>query len=238
MHKLSFLVLLDNILRCLHHYLNRRYQKVVVNVIESTIKSVCSGVPHGSLLGPLLLLIFIYDIGRGIKSKIRLYADDCVVYRETNDHSDKIALQDDLDKMYSLCCTWRILLNFTKCQHIRFSQKRVPLPAEYRLNNVLIPQTTEVKYLGVIFSSDLTWNRHIEAVSFKAASTLNFIRRNFRNAPQAVKERLYLSNIRPILEYACAICDPHTKYLIDSLEFVQNCATRFVTQNKELAWPA
>lgn len=121
--------------------------------------------------------------------------------------------------------------HLTKFQSLRFSQQRVPLPAECRLSIMFIPQTTEVKYSGVIFSSDLTWNRYMEAVPFKAASTLKFIRRNFTNAPQDVKEPLYLSNIRPIPEYACVVWDPHSQNLIDRLEPVQNRAAQFVAQN-------
>lgn len=85
-------------------------------------------------------------------------------------------------------------------------------------------------------------------MSFKASSTLNFIRRNFRHAPQEVKERLYLSNTRPILEYTCIVWDPHTQNLIDYLESIQNSAARFLTHNyqfptsitqikKSLGWP-
>lgn len=228
LYKLSFLGLPNNILSWLQNYLTGRSQKVVVNGVSSTNVSVSSGVPQGSVLGPLLFLIYINDIGVSISSSIRLYADDCVLYREIRDDSDRLALQTDLEKICFWCSQWLMSLNVSKCNHIQFSRKRKPFQTQYSLNNETIPQVTHAKYLGVVFSSDLTWNQHVEFITTKAARTLYFIRRNFKQAPQDVKELLYSTNVRPILEYGSTVWDPFTQNLIGSLEAIQNRAARFV----------
>lgn len=229
LHKLSLLGLPDNILFWLKNYLTGRLQRVVINGAESEYACVSSGVPQGSVLGPLLFLIYINDIGTGITSKIRLYADDCVLYREINNDSDRVALHTDLNKISSWCDRWLMSLNISKCKHICFTRKRQPIGTQYCLNGSPLSETSEAKYLGVTFSADLTWNRHVQSITLKAGRVLNFIKRNFKHAPIDVKRTLYLSNVRPILEYASVVWDPHTQILVNSLERIQKRAARFIT---------
>jgi hypothetical protein len=98
------------------------------------------------------------------------------------------------------------------------------------LNFVLkaLKQTDSHPYLGVILSSDLRFNKHCDHVSSKASKTLNFISRNFYHSTRKVKTQLYLSLVRPLLEYACSAWDPYTQRNIKQLEKVQRRAARFI----------
>lgn len=109
-------------------------------------------------------------------------------------------------------------------------------------------EVSDYKYLGVMFANDLSWNTHVHYLSSKASRALNFIRRNFWQAPLELKELLYLTNVRPILEYGCSAWDPYTKQNINELERVQKRAARFVSGNydfrkstttirNDLRWP-
>lgn len=229
LHKLSYLGLPDNVLGWVRTYLSNRSQKVIINGFESEPVPVTSGVPQGSVLGPLLFLIFINDIGANVSSNLRLYADDCVLYRDINNPNDAAQLQLDLNSIVNWCNKWNMKLNVSKCHCMRFSRKRSNTITTYLLQTESIAFSDHVKYLGLTFSSNLTWSKHTETVTMKAGRVLNFIRRNFKNAPQDVKETLYKTNVRPILEYAAAAWDPDTKVLINKLEAIQNRAARFVT---------
>lgn len=96
-----------------------------------------------------------------------------------------------------------------KCCFISFTRKRKPHLSNYHLGQHFLYRVSNFKYLGIYFSSDLTWNKHIDYVTNKASGVLNFIKRNIKTAPVSLKEALYTANVRPILEYACAIWDPH-----------------------------
>lgn len=118
-----------------------------------------------------------------------------------------------------------------KCCFISFTRKPKPHLLNYHLGHHFLDRVNNFKYLGIYFSSDLTRNKHIDYVTNKASGVLNFIKRNFKTAPVSLKEALYTTNVRPILEYACAIWDPHFHNLIYKVERIQNRAARFVTSN-------
>lgn len=233
-YKLSLLSLDSNVLAWIKDYLSGRGQCVVLGGEKSEYVKVESGVPQGSVLGPLLFLIYINDIISGMQSYIRLFADDCVIYRLINDFNDINTLQSDLDKISVWCKNWRMNLNVKKCVHVKFTKKKNPTTSVYMINNEIIKPSSNVKYLGVMLSSDLTWTGHVEMIALRAIRMLNFVRRNFRQAPRKIRETLYFTYIRPCMEYASVVWDPHQNYLIDKLEKVQNQCARFVLNYYEL----
>lgn len=228
LHKMKSLKIDGKVLGWLADYLSGRTQAVLINGKSSDFISVTSGVPQGSVLGPLLFLIFINDIVVDVFSSIRLYADDCIIYRAVSSFNDCITLQADLDRIANWCSTWGMDLNVNKCHFVRVTKKRNPITNMYQINDIPINMSLQVKYLGVYFSHDLSWRFHIEYMTAKANRMLGFIKRNFKNSPQEVKNTLYLTNIRPILEYASEVWDPHQQYLINNIELIQNRAARFV----------
>lgn len=230
LYKLRTLNIDDGILTWIEFFLTNRSQYVIANNYCSPSSPVTSGVPQGSVLGPLLFLIYINDLPDVVTSSIHLFADDCVVYREISSNFDTSSLQTDITNIASWCTTWRMDLNTNKCKVLRISRTTQP-PANYTLNNVTLDTVTSYKYLGIHISSDLSWNHHINYVINNSNRTLGYLRRNFSRAPQAVKLTMYKTLVRPKLEYACSIWDPFQLNLTHSLEMVQNNAARFILSN-------
>ena len=231
LHKLSSLSLDESIYHWIENYLSGRKQCVVINGASSDLVDVTSGVPQGSVLGPLLFLVFINDISSTINSPIRLFADDCVLYSRVDSVGDSAFLQSDLDKISDWCRIWELGLNVEKCVQVIFGRKRNPVPSCYFIDDHRLSNNTDVKYLGITLSSTLSFNVHVTETAKKASRTLNLFIRSLRGAPQKLKETAYCCLVRPTLEYACVLWDPHQKYLADKLEKLQNRAARFVTGN-------
>ena len=109
---------------------------------------VLSGVPQGTVLGPLLFITYVNDIPRGISSKLRLFADDCLIYRPICDLQDHHALQRDLDLLHQWSLTWQMKFNTDKCHLLRFTLKRNNLEGNYHLGHDQLTEVNEYKYLG------------------------------------------------------------------------------------------
>lgn len=209
-------------------YLHERRQYVVVNGEQSEITSVTSGVPQGSVLGPLLFLLYINDINENVQSHIRLFADDCILYRQITSETDCSVIQNDLCAIYAWCQRWEMKLNLKKTVCMRFSRKRNPGEFEYTINSSPVKMVRVYKYLGVFFCPSLSWNRHVDYTVNKACRSLGFLKRNTRAFPQQTREVLYKTYVRSVLEYACCVWDPATSSNKERLEKVQSMAARYV----------
>lgn len=215
----------------LRNFLSFRKQFTVVNGHSSPFSDVLSGVPQGSVLGPLLFLIYINDLPSNITSTIRLFADDCIIYRKIRSPADLLALQRDLDHVTAWCSSWQMSLNTEKCKLMTFSRKKSNSSFNYMLDNSLVSQVSSYKYLGVHFSCNLSWSTHIQKITAKASRTLGYLKRNLHGTPATTRKLAYQTFVRPQLEYASSIWSPHQAYLINSLESVQNRAARFISRN-------
>ena len=134
--KLDRIGIRGQLLRWIEAFLLNRQQRVVIDGHASEWAAATSGVPQGSILGPLRFLICVDDIGSDIASQTRLFADDCTVYREVNGKTDMQALQTDLNHLYQWSQTWQLSLNLSKCKAICISNKRSPPLSPYYINNV------------------------------------------------------------------------------------------------------
>ena len=210
-------------------FLCYRQQRVVVNGVKSDLAPVVSGVPQGTVLGPLL---FSLHITADIESEIRLFADDCVCYREIKAKEDTLKLQRDIDRLGNWARKWGMRFQPVKCNMIQLTRKHLnKIQASYTLEGAVLENVYNIKYLGVTITNDLKWNTHISNICTKANRTLGFLRRTLFSWPQNVKEAAYKSMVRPILEYRSSVWDPHPNKLQEELEKVQNRAARFVTRN-------
>ena len=219
-------------LEWINAFLCFRQQRVVVNGVKSDWAPVVSGVPQGTVLGPLLFSLYINDIPVGIDSQIRLFADDCVCYREIKTVEDTLKLQKDIDLLGSWARKWGMGFQPVKCNMMQLTNKRInKIEASYTLEGTVLENVDSIKYLGVTITNDLKWNTHINNICTKANRTLGFLGRNLFSCPQDVKEAAYKGLVRPVLEYGSSVWDPHTKCLQEELEKVQNRAARFVTRN-------
>lgn len=211
-------------------YLTNRYQFVEVNGEQSGCLPVDSGVPQGSVLGPLLFLLYINDITTDLDQnvQIRLFADDCVLFQEITSINDQIHLNSSLAKIYEWCNTWDMKVNTDKTVVLRFARRKAPLSYIYRLGSSPLLEEAKYKYLGVTLTNTLSWNLHIDNICSSALRKLYFLRHKLKNSPSSVKLLAYNSLIRPKLEYACIVWDPFTKHNITRLEKVQRKAVRFI----------
>jgi hypothetical protein len=214
-------------------FLSGREQSVAVNGSKSKWSPVLSGVPQGSVLGPTLFLIYINDIATDVKSTLRLFADDSILYREINDPngSDQAILQEDLNKVFKWADKWQMSFNASKCQALRITNKTKPMEHTYIVDGQHIDQTSNHKYLGVTITKKLEWKQHVQSITSSARRTLGILRRNISACPPKVKARAYKALVRPKLEFASAAWNPYTSDQAKKLEGVQNQAARFVCRN-------
>ena len=212
---------------------NGEAQQVIVRGKYSDIAQVQSGVPQGSVLGPCLFLFYINDLLQNLPSPVRLFADDTLLYLAVESIGDAISLQNDLRELENWESRWLMEFNTDKCQVLRVSRKRDPLIHEYILHGKILESVDSAKYLVVSITSDLCWNQHISNIVIKGNQSLGFLRRNLRiNSPE-LKSIAYKSLVRPTVEYASTVWDPHTKHNTDRLEMVQRRAARYVLHRYE-----
>ena len=225
LHKLHQYGITGPIHSWLQNFLTRRTMRVVVDGCCSDSTSVDSGVPQGTVLGPLLFLCYINNLPDSAVSQVRLFADDCLLYREINTFQDHITLQQDLKNLESWADTWGMRLNATKCYILSINNKS---NFRYSLNNTILKEVPNNPYLGILLSQDLKWSDHIASITKNANSTLGFLRRNLRHCPTSCRRNSYLSLVRSVLEYGSVVWDPYLKKDIDALERVQRRAARFI----------
>ncbi|KAK3098631.1 hypothetical protein FSP39_021388 [Pinctada imbricata] len=212
----------------LNNFLTTRNMKTIVEGTESEETSVDSGVPQGTVLGPIMFLCHINDLPDAVNSSVRLFADDCLLYRTIKNSSDQQILQNDLKQLEDWANKWGMRFNAKKCYIMSINQKTSKL---YQLNNHILQEVQNNPYLGLEISNDLKWNLHINNISKKANTTLGFLRRNLRNVPEHCRKTAYISLVRSIMEYGATIWNPYLKGDIDKLEKIQNRAIRFIKKD-------
>jgi hypothetical protein len=209
-------------------YLDGRKQRVVIDNQCSSWASVTSGVPQGSLIGPLLFIIYINDLPSVLKhSKCLLYADDAKIYRHTRD--DCHLLQEDLNNVNQWCKDWKLTLNTSKCMVISFTNKRTVNTFDYAIEGSPLARTDKVNDLGVILVSNLSFKTHISSVVNKSFRMLGFIKRtcySFKDTKPLIA--LYKSYVRTNLEYCAVIWSPWQKQHCENIERVQRKFVKYL----------
>ena len=217
-------------------FLKNRNQRVVVGGDYSKWVEVESGVPQGTVLGPLLFLLYINDLPDNLHSQVRLFADDCVVYRNVTTIKDTQLLQKDLESLSKWESCWQMSFNADKCFVLRIPGSRTPITSEYKLGNATLQETDSHSYLGVEIQKDLKWNTHINKITASASKTLGFVRRNLGSCTKETKMAAYVSLVRPTLEYSSAVWDPYSQELIQKVGKIQRRAVRMIHKNYD--WKA
>ena len=208
--------------------------KVVVEGQSSREAPVLSGVPQGTVLGPILFLLHINDLPDSVSSQVRLFADDCLLYRPIKSFQDHLKLQQDLKSLETWAEKWGMSFNAKKCYILSIKNKSSYM---YNLNEHILQVVDAHPYLGVQLSNDLRWTQHINGVAKKASSTLGFLRRNLQSSPPECRKAAYISLVRSTLEYSAIIWDPHHQGEIDRLERIQRKAARFITRDYKSRQP-
>ncbi|MCY3928347.1 MAG: reverse transcriptase family protein [Acidobacteria bacterium] len=230
-HKLDFYGIRGKLLKWLEAFLSDRSQQIVIGGTFSSSSVVTSEVPQGSVLGPTLFLIYINDIITDIHSKIRLFADDCLVYHSINSYNDHQILQRDLNTLTAWSLKdgkWNLMSVSVRYSRCLCDTHKVIFHFPYNMQNVPLEIVVQHNYLGVCIHQKLSWHSHIEILCNKANRLLGFLQRNLYHCPSYLRELAYRQLILPILDYCSPIWDPHQSGLIHKLEMVQHRAARFV----------
>jgi len=230
-HKLHYYGIRGTTLNWIQSFLSDRTQQVVVDGHMSASAPVTSGVPQGSVLGPTLFVIYINDLPEDIQSTVRLFADDTALYRDIATPEDSQILQDDLSKLEAWESKWQMTFNADKCLVLPVTRKKCPAPSHYKLHDQVLETVDSAKYLGVEFSGDLSWTKHINTIAAKANRASAFVHRNLRGCPREVQRTCYTGIVRPLVEYASTVWDPHQANLINTLEKTQRRAARRICQD-------
>ena len=165
-----------NVGRWIENWLSGRRQRVGVNGVYSDWNSVISGVPQGSVLGPLLFLIFINDLDEDILSRLKKFADDTKLYREINSNKDCESLQNDIDKLEGWSVEWKMLFNVDKCSVMHVGRQNNK--HEYNMGSSKINSIILEKDLGVLFDSNIKFSNQCTVAASNANRMLGLIRRN------------------------------------------------------------
>ena len=211
----------NDVINWIKKWLTHRRRRVIVDSEISNWKSVLSGVPQGSVLGPILFLIYINNLEDDISSKVLKFADDKKVFRKVTNDTDKQSLQDNLDKSVKWSEKWQTLLNFGKCKctHIGYGN----MDEEYKMGDAVLGRTTQEKDLGVTFSADTKVSEQCGIAALKGNQILGLIRRTitYKEKQLPVIVPLYKAIVRPHLEYCLQAWRPYRKKDIDKIERIQ-----------------
>ena len=197
---------------------------------------VTSGVPQGSVLGPLLFLAYVNDVGRNIESTIKLFADDCIIYRKIINSEDMEKLQKDVDRLWGVDGQKCNENKSSKSKAVSFTRARVKDPLNYLIMDTLIPEASSCKHLGIILRSDLSWADRVNYSVKKAWKALHFTMRILKKGNSNTRSLGYMSLVHMILEYGAACWDLYRKGQISVLDKVQKKAAKFAHHTNSLKW--
>lgn len=216
------------LVKLIQSYLFERKFKVFINSTSSDPYDMPAGVPQGSVLGPLLFLIYINDIPKQPRTYLACFADDTASYSSSSDEDLIISrLQFSLNLLADYFNKWKLKLNETKTEAIMFSRKRKPPDRKLTLKNHQIPWNKSVKYLGVYLDNKLNWTSHVDysrSKGLKAYGALSPIMNRKSNLSPKIKIKIYSSLIRPCLTYAAPVWSSTCLSNYSKLQVLQNKA--------------
>lgn len=236
--KLARMCIRGNLYRWFSSYIDRRTQAVVVNNYISSWVTISSGVPQGSLLGPLLFTIFIDDISTCFQnSQYLCFADDMKIFKEIKCPDDVTKLQSDLIRLDNYCALNKLDLNTSKCSVISYSRKKNDIKFDYILKNEILTRDDVIRDLGVIYDSKFIFNYHIDNICMKASKSLGFLMRSSMSFTKAKTIKIiYCMLVRSILEYASQIWNPcYDKYVL-RIEQIQNKFIKFLCFTQKIKY--
>ena len=208
-------------------FLKNRSQRVVLNGQCSTWENIQAGVPQGSILGPLLFLLYINDITDGLESDVKLFADDTSIFSVVFDVNQSArVINSDLSKIEKWAFQWNMSFNpdpSKQAQEVIFSKKiKQPTHPDLIFNQAEVQRVSSQKHLGVILDSKLNFNEHLKATIDKVTKGINMLRKLRYYIPRHSMVTIYKSFIRPHIDYADVIYDqPNNNALVNKLESIQ-----------------
>ncbi|XP_065645807.1 uncharacterized protein LOC136076261 [Hydra vulgaris] len=240
-HKLAGYGFGKNILAWLKDFLENRKQRVVLGNFASEWMDVQSGVPQGSVIGPLLFLLFINDMPELVKNSCKLFADDSQLVVKIKTVTDLGFVQKDIDILCDWSRLWCMEFSINKCKVLKFhgGSTDIDIPFTMVNNNgsqIPLEDVSVERTLGVLINNKLKWSEQISHAILKANSVLGLLRRTFKKWNPSMFVKLYTAYVRPILEYCAPIWCPFLLKDIKKLELVQRRATKRVPQLRNLKY--
>ena len=234
MAKVRSLGFIDEVGDWIEDWISGRKQRVVINGESSDWIPVTSGVPQGSVLGPLLFIIYINDLGLGLVSKISKFADDTKLGSSADNEEAVRQLQKDLEKIGEWSEKWQMPFNLEKCKVMHIGCKNIN--HQYNLLGKELETCQQEKDLGVIITNDLQSSKQCIEAEKKAQKILGYIKRQFRSRKKENIVTLYNALIRPHLEYCVQFWSPSLRKDIERLEAVQARATKLIPSIRHLGY--
>ena len=239
LHKLEKYQITGQISRWIRSFLLGRKQRVIVNGEKSEWKDVTSGIPQGSVLGPILFVLYINDMPdvTSIGTDTYLFADDTKAFRGIYKQSDCAKLQTDIHALQEWSDKWLLRFHPEKCKAMRIGKSRVE-KWDYSLKEGLPPMeyVDSEKDIGVVIDNKLSFNQHISEKINKANSIMGILRRTMEYMDCTTFKLLYTALVRPHLEYANQVWCPHLKKHIESIENVQRRASKQIPGLSHLSY--
>ena len=235
LQKLSKMGIQGKVLSWISAFLSNRTQRVLVNGMKSRPVRVISGVPQGTVLGPLLFIIYINDISEIIKTcRIKIFADDSKLQHNIKTADDRKKLQTDLEAMIKWSKDNNMELNEGKFQLMHHGYNDT-LKDDYTLPpGTIITSSNTVRDLGIMINDKLSWRDHYYKMIKEAKKYAGWILRTFSSRSKQIILPLYSSFVRSRLEYSCPLWMPHMKKDIMAIEAVQRSITAKIYEVSEM----
>ena len=221
-----------DLLNWIKSFLTNRRQRIKVGGSISDWSKVKSGVPQGSVLGPILFVIYINDMPEVISNSCKLFADDAKIFGDVS--KLEVNLQSDIDNLHDWSVTWQLPLNIEKCKCLHIGRRNPGI--SYNINNFDLENVTNQKDLGIIVDSELKFHLQTDAAVKKANRILGIISKTIHTKSETTIPLLYTSLVRPHLEYANVVWGPKYKLDQQKVERVQRRATKLIENIKNLSY--
>ena len=204
-------------------FLANRKQRVVVGNQTSAYRPVISGTPQGSILGPILFVLYVNDLPEVVHNSItcKLYADDLKLY--TNSANNGM-LSNTLENVWMWSVKWQLSIAAHKCFLLHMGHNNPQI--QYFLDNVPLPVQSDCRDLGITVCSDMNFSKYCKEQTTKAFRVTNIIFRCFHTNDKKALVTAFKSYVRPLLEYCTQVWSPHLLTDIDRIERVQRYFTR------------
>ena len=235
--KLKNIGMLGGKLLCwMEDFLKDRVMRTVIKGVKSSWKKVISGVPQGTVLAPVMFLVYVNDMIDGVDSYMSMFADDTKILRRIHSKEDQVILQQDLEKVWKWSQTWEMEFNIKKCSVMEMGRSSRRLSTNYKLGNTVISKRKEEKDLGVTFTETLSPGIHINKIVGEAFHLLKNIRVAFAYLDEDMMKKIIVTMIRPRLEYAAIVWSPWLRKDVRKIERILRAATKMIPRLRDMTY--
>ncbi|PJE78013.1 hypothetical protein CI610_03058 [invertebrate metagenome] len=218
------------LLNWLLNYISERKQQVCVGDSKSLVKTTNAGVPQGSVLGPLLFILYINDISDNLQSLSKLFADDTsLLYSNPSPQNVESVINNDLEHIQNWANKWLVKFNPSKTEALLIHNSELDYVIDIKFDNVSVNFVENHRHLGVILDGNCKWTSHIDGICKKVSKQISVLRKLKYILNRHTLYRIYTSYIIPLLEYCCEVWDGCSLGDSDKLEKLQLEAARVIT---------